>query len=176
MKKKSHKDTHTETRYVGEWETHIAKRGTSITRKVKSTGNVEYVLPAGAEESFSKLLREGKEITLCFRSRNGAAKPIVRFYAVMKTDFSGMYVSAQTLGEFRTETLEGITSKIIQREQAGDHKPHEVSAKEANGMWRGINDKRRNEAREKREWVSPDTVVECPKCGYEFRVGRPNKE
>ena len=176
MNKKPHKNTKTETRYVGEWETHIAKRGDHITRKVASTGNVEYVLPAGAEESFIRMMREGKEITLCFRSRNGDAKPLVRFYAVMKTDFSGMYVSAQTLGEFRTDTLEGIKSKIIHRTQTGDHKPHEISAKEANGMWRDINDKVRNDAREKREWVSPDTVVECPKCGYEFRVGRPNKD
>ena len=174
MKTNKSGNSKSETRFTGDWEVGVVKRGNSIRRKVVTKG-VRKVYCFKTLFELEHDLREGNEVRLTFANDCGNEIDCVRLIPMMKTDFSGMYVCAQTMGEL-CDSLKGIKTKLIRRAQAGKHEPREISASQANKMWREANDKRNEESREKREWVSPDTVVECPKCGYEFRVGRPNND
>jgi hypothetical protein len=162
------------TRFTGDWEVGVVKRGNSIRRKVVTKGIRKSPCCVDLED-VQRNLREGNEVRLTFANDCGNEIDCVRLIPMMKTDFSGMYVCAQAMGEL-CDSLKGIKTKLIRREQAGKHEPRVISQTEAKSLWIEKNARRRDAEREKREWVSPDTVVECPKCGYEFRVGRPNND
>jgi len=91
-------------------------------------------------------VREGYDVHLC---------EAVRFYACvlkLKTPF----VTAQTLGNFRRS----IADKAIRPTLHGK----EVSLARVKELDR--------QARREHPHVTPDTMITCPKCGTEFRVGK----
>ena len=174
MKTNKSSNTKTETRYTGDWKVFVKKSGDHITRKVVTKG-VRKVYCFKTLFELEHDLREGYEVRLTFDNNVGNQVECVRLIPMMKPDCSGMYVSAQPMGEL-CSTLKDIKPKLIRRAQGGTHEPSEISASAAKKIWSDVAGKRNEHRGEKREWVTPDTVVECPKCGYEFRVGRPNND
>lgn len=155
------KNENGEPRVEGEWDAEVRiarKKDTThkaMRRKVKT--NKKYKIHASFAEVKEKL-RQGYEVVLADLKGND----VLRLFPCMNTDFTEMYVSAQTLGDFRHKTLEGI--KWHTTYHGSDRSNDEV--REMNDYERQANTKR------KFIEVTPDTVIECPKCGTEIRVGK----
>ena len=154
------KNDNAEPRVEGEWDAEVSiKKDNDIThksmrRKVKTVKSCMVYL----DTSFIKRkLRQGYEVIL-----NDKCDTILRLFPCMNADFTEMYVSAQTLGDFRHKTLEGIKWHTT---YCGFDRSHEEL--------REIN-KAQREAQNARKFieVTPDTIIECPKCGTEIRVGK----
>ena len=155
------KNENGEPRVEGEWDAEVSiKRKKdwthqSMARKVKT--NKMYKIHASFAEVKEKL-RQGYEVVLADLKGNG----VLRLFPCMNSNFTEMYVSAQTLGDFRHKTLEGIKWHTTYCGQ--DRSNDEV---------RELNDAVREEnAKRKFIEVTPDTIIECPKCGTEIRVGK----
>lgn len=84
----------------------------------------------------------------------------VRLYACMKSDCSTMFVTAQTMGKFRN-SLSDKKAKVTYRGKEVDGETLATEAKE-----------RHEEYKASRLEVTPDTIVICPECGAEIRVGK----
>jgi len=132
-------------------------KGDHYSAKAKSRGKVtetEIAARAGLDPSdverllvaVGNAVREGYDVKLC---------DAVRFYACvlkLKTPF----VAAQTLGNFR----QSIADKAIRPTLHG----RDTSLARVKELDR--------QARQEHPHVTPDTMVTCPKCGTEFRVGK----
>lgn len=87
----------------------------------------------------------------------------LRFIPIVERDMKTVTLVAQTMGSFR--------GSLNDKEVKPFYRGEEVTRKKAKDM----GDK---ELEHQREWsktrlnVSPDTLVTCPKCGTEFRVGK----
>ena len=102
-------------------------------------------------------LRRGREVRFTCDGEEA-----VRFIPVMEKGGERMFVCAQTMGAFRTETL---ADKKVRYTRRGE----EVSAEAV----KVFTETKKAEIRNSEETaVTPDTMVKCPKCGYRFRVGR----
>jgi len=157
-------DNPSSRRYVpiGEWkakvtlESHGENRPEKI-RKVK-VNEIKRIECEGLNEIYDELLA-GKEVRIC-NQRFGEA---IRLYPCLNSDYSEMFAAAQTIGEFR-KSLKDVKFKMV-------HCGMDVDPKEA------LKDKEFRkqaiaEKRQKRVNVTPDTIVSCPECGTEFRVGK----
>ena len=133
----------------------------NVKRKVLTKG--VKVLSVGAVLKQAKeLLRQGYEVRLA----DDYGLDAVRLMPIAKPDCKSMYVSAQTIGTFR-QCLIGKKLRVR-------HGNHEIKSAEAAAMVKEA--AVRKEQHDMRIWITPDTVVKCPKCGTEFRVGRPNNK
>ena len=132
----------------GEASIKIARRskGHALGRKVLTKGEYRVELPYYAD--IGGALRKGYEVRLTIDG-----KDVVRLFPLVEQDMKTMVVSAQTMGKFRTDTYVGKKTRIVR-------KSGEMSVEEA----KNLNDEYVH--------VSPDTMVECPKCGHRFRVGK----
>ena len=155
------KNENGEPRIEGEWDAEVRikkcrdKTHTSMRRKVKTKRLCRVYFDA----AFTKRkLREGYEVILMDRDGHN----VLRLFPCMNADFTEMYVSAQTLGDFRHKTLEGI--KWHTTYCGSDRSNDEV---------RELNEDTREEnAKRKFIEVTPDMIINCPKCGTEIRVGK----
>ena len=155
------KNENGEPRVEGEWDAEVKitksrdKTHKAMRRKVKT----KRLCRVCFDSNFTKRkLRQGYEVILTDRDGHN----VLRLFPCMNTDFTEMYVSAQTLGDFRHKTLEGI--KWHTTYCGSDRSNDEV--RELNEDERSINKER------KFIEVTPDTIIECPKCGTEIRVGK----
>ena len=155
------KNENGEPRVDGEWDAEVSitrqkdRTHQSMARKVKT----KKLCRAYFDAVFTKKkLRQGYEVIIMDRDGHN----ILRLFPCMNSDFTEMYVSAQTLGDFRHKTLEGI--KWHTTYCGSDRSNDEV--RELNGAERSINKER------KFIEVTPDTIINCPKCGTEIRVGK----
>ena len=149
-----------ETRMTAEWEPRAkVKRGgfsrRSLVRKLVTNGVKEIGLP-GTIEAIEKLLRQGYEVRLT----DGKSEAAIRIYPLLSTDCKRIYPQAATMGGF-TDCLSGFKPKVFHRGQELD----DVTLR----MQRNI--AAENYAERKKLCVTPDTMVTCPNCGTEFRVG-----
>ena len=81
--------------------------------------------------------------------------------ALASPDCKTMYPAAQMMGVSK----DWLVGKMLRV----SHRNHEIRGAQVQSL---INEaKMHSDA--KRRCVSPDTVVKCPNCGTEFRVGRP---
>ena len=155
------KNENGEPRVEGEWDAEVKIRRQkdrthqSMARKVKTKRLCRVCFDA---DFTKRKLRQGYEVILTDRDGHN----VLRLFPCMNSDFTEMYVSAQTLGDFRHKTLEGI--KWHTTYCGSDRSNDEV--RELNGAERSINKER------KFIEVTPDTVIKCPKCGTEIRVGK----
>ena len=160
------KNENGEPRVEGEWDAEVSikrqkdRTHQSMARKVLTNGVVKipiYSLSCNSKV-ISNYLRCGKEVMMT----DEREKPIIRLFPCMNSDFTEMYVSAQTLGDFRHKTLEGIKW----------HTSYHGLFRTNNEV-RELNEvERKANAKRKFIEVTPDTVIECPKCGTEIRVGK----
>ena len=138
-------------------------RGWRTERKVVSTGTGELRLPKKYGDSLRRMLRTGLDVHLAFGD-----EACVRFYACTTKDGKKMVVVAQTMGTFRTDTLAG---KKVELRHDGKAMSMAKLLDFATEKLAEIPSRRQDV-----ESVTPDTMVECPKCGYTFRVGRRNDD
>jgi len=94
-------------------------------------------------------VREGYDVTLC---------EAVRFYACVSR-LETPFVAAQTMGNFRRSIADKAVRPVLHGRNVSVARVKELD----------------RQARRERRHVTPDTMVACPKCGFEFRVGRPNE-
>ena len=139
------------------------KAHASLARKVLTRG-VERLYMGGMFKGVKEKLRAGKEVRLCDELGNDA----IRIYPIASTDCKRMNVRTQAMGVF-TKCLADKKLRI----RHGDHELNRDEARELMSEQQERHDKAKAAAFEA---VTPDTIVQCPKCGYQFRVGRPNKE
>jgi len=109
------------------------------------------------------VLRCGYEVRLG-DNENG-----VRFYPMIHTDYKTCYVAAATMGSFRY-SIDDMQSDVSHN---GEIIADSEMIGEKSSETFGRNEKERI-MKEKRELVcvTPDTIVACPNCGSEFRVGK----
>ena len=126
-------------------------RSHAVSRKVLTKAKHPIALISNEIDRAKELLRQGYEVRLA--STDGV--DAVRLYPCVETDMTTMFVAAATMGPFR-----GI---LADKRVRFSHRGHEISRSEARRM---------NEAKVAEPHVTPDTTVECPKCGHRFRVGK----
>ena len=140
---------------------HSYGAGRKPARKVVTKGTrsvVSYTDP----KAITDLLRKGYEVRLAFWGGEDA----IRLYPIMSTDFKRMEVKADTMGSFRTDTLSdkkavfAMMGQQVPKSKVEEFTVAKVCQPKGGGPEAG--------------YVTPDTMVTCPKCGNRFRVGRKN--
>lgn len=126
-------------------------------RKVITKGVAKVELTGRQTERIAKMLASGMEVRLAM-----GGEEAIRLFPCAATDFRTMFVAAETMGGFRHEVYRGRNLAFTSRRGARRVGRDEVE--ERVGRVCG--------ERKDRVHVSPDTVVACPRCGFEFRVGR----
>ena len=138
-------------------------RGKSFARKVITEGISVVDLDIGLD-FVCNLLKQGQEVRLRFK---GEAVPAIRLFPLVETDLS-VSVWAATMEAFRKDTLAGKKveirhdGKVVSKDKALECSRAKLAE--------------RPSRRQDVESVTPDTMVQCPKCGYSFRVGRRNND
>ena len=127
-------------------------RHSSLERKVVTKG-VKKIECTRALNDAIRLLRMGYEVRLA-----NAKGEAIRLYPCLMKDLKTMFVGAMTMGEFRS-MLSDKKARLVNR---GEEVDGESLAEEQK--------KRYEEAQSVR--ITPDTMVTCPKCGTQFRVGK----
>ncbi len=149
----------------GNWDPEVAilRHGASnsaIKRKVRTKG-VVYVRAARILEGIVKNLRKGYEVRLTDGGENDA----IRIFPIASVDCRRMYVRTQAMGEL-CEVLKDKKLVVTHGgEQLSEHETERI-----------VNEQRERYEEDRKLHVTPDTMVTCPNCGTEFRVGRPRKE
>ena len=142
----------------------VTRNGTKVPRrKVRVRGIVgddwleqEAMLDRGAIRrlvaAIQKLARHGYEARLAKSIR----------FVHMYDNKQGLYLSPQLMGEFKGEVLKGVDFRLLfeGQEIANLDAARNLVTAEGNGV------------EEADEGVTPDPMVECPKCHKRFRVGK----
>ena len=104
-------------------------------------------------------MRQGYRVDLACEGEEN-----VRFFPFASADCRSVLVRLQPLGS----AADWLQDKKITVKHLGEMK----SRGEVDELYREA----RAKDRKAPDYVTPDTMVNCPKCGFQFRVGRPNKE
>ena len=154
------KEYNNESRFAGtNWDAEVKCTsdgpGRSVLRrKVLTKGTKTIKCPKVINDAI-RLLRMGFEVRL--GNEQGDA---IRLYPCMGKDFDTMFAAAMTTGDFRN-CLNDKKAKVIRR--FGKAVTVDEAVEEG---------KKKYEASKAHQAVTPDTMVKCPKCGCEFRVGK----
>ena len=161
------KPTDGQTRLTADWGSPIIRAthhaGKVPERKVVTNGRMELLLNDSQVRYLTKYLRQGCEVTLTTRD----ARPVCRFFPLSSVDMSRIYVAALCLQPFSVDTLADKRPVACRFGSGGRHELQSTLATQE------ARDRFVAESRSaKLEEVTPDMVVECPRCGFEFRVGK----
>ena len=126
-------------------------------RKVLTKGVAKVELTKGQMSRITKMLGSGMEVRLDFGG--GGA---IRLYPCAAADFRTMFVAADTMGEFRHAVYRGRNLAFTSRRGRRSVGSEEIAERVG----------RVERARRERVHVTPETVVACPECGFEFKVGK----
>lgn len=126
-------------------------------RKVLTRGVAKVKLTKGQMSGITKMLGSGMEVRMGFGGEDA-----IRLYPCAATDFKTMFVAADTMGEFRHAVYRGRRLAFTSRRGGRNVSREEVEARVG----------RVERARQERVHVTPETVVACPACGFEFKVGK----
>lgn len=146
---------------VGKWRAKVSAKSSGphradMRRKVMTRG-VKTIDVLDLFEEAKLLLRQGYEVRLASENDGEA----IRLYPCLDANYAQMFVAAMTMGGFR-QSVGDIPFCMVHCGETVDLEEERV-AKER---------KAETIRRQSRQNVSPDTVVTCPKCGTEFRVGK----
>jgi len=145
---------------VAKWEAsvHATLQGpgrADMKRKVRTRG-VKTIDVLDLFEETLIYLRKGYEVRLTSQCDGEA----IRLYPCLDADYKTMFVAAMTMGSFR----QSIGDIPFRMEHCGETVDPTTECEAKQRKAETIRETRRN--------VTPDTVVTCPKCGNEFRVGK----
>lgn len=145
------------------------EHGANASRKVLTRGVIRSCeMNAGAFEEecaavalrlVAEALRSGYEYRMC----DDEGEDAVRFIPMVAKDMKTVYICAETMGAFRAELKDKIVTPFYRGEPVSSRRASDLLA---NKM--ALDRKYHSE----RKTVTPDTVVECPECGCEIRVGK----
>lgn len=96
-------------------------------------------------------LRKGYE----YRFVDEEGNDCLRLFPCVKTDLKTVFVAAQTMGEFRKSLADKKIRPFVKGKEVNMKKALEVVRKATKCLC-----------------VTPDTMVNCPGCGLNFRVGK----
>ena len=145
---------------VGKWEATVSlsSKGSNradMRRKVRTNG-IRRIDASDIIADAMNQLRAGFEVRLIDADRNEA----IRLYPCLDADYTEMFAAAQTMGEFRHSLKDiGFTMK-----RSGNYANREEAT--------AARARRTTAIRARRQNVTPDTIIVCPKCGTEIRVGK----
>ncbi len=124
------------------------------SRKVVTTGVFEIKLTKAQMTALTTHARQGQEVRFTYDGES-----VWRVFPVL--ELSGkLAASVQSMNPFRQTLYKDKTVRLTT--QRGTRK-----------VERDVYEKRIEKARSfRRENISPDTLVTCPNCGTEFRVGK----
>jgi len=83
------------------------------------------------------------------------------FVPVMKKDLTGMYASARAMG--------GLYACLEDKKATVKHRGEILDEEQCEDM---VEEQNRRHEKSMKASVTPDTMVTCPNCGTEFRVGK----
>ena len=128
-------------------------RKNATPRRFVHNRGVVRIEDAALERKIIDYLKSGYEVRLF----NGS----VRLYHCVDKEFRTMYIAAATLADSRVRgCVNDVEFDFVRRD--GRHDVQDVIDLELD----------HRQERDETVHVSPDTVVECPKCGFQFRVGK----
>lgn len=136
----------------------------SLRRKVLTRGIIRIKMPCLVEKITSKL-RRGLEV----RITGADGEDAIRFFPLAGTDCKSMFPKAQAMGDF-AKCLGDKRLTVVSGHDRRKLDDDEIGSKIAAQKERYVEEYERTHA--DRPSVPPDTVVTCPNCGTEFRVGR----
>ena len=164
------KETTTENERYGcdNWdpEVRVKRHGKhpSLQRKVLTRGIVRIERPR-LLELITEKLRKGLEVRITGVDGGDA----IRFFPLAGTDCKSMFPKAQAMGDF-AKCLGDKRLTVVTGSDRRELDDVEIGRKIAAQKERYVEEYERTHA--DRPSVTPDTVVTCPNCGTEFRVGR----
>ena len=128
-------------------------RKNTVPRRFVHNRGVRDIEDRRLEKKIVGLLRDGYEVRLFGGS--------VRLYHCVDKEFRTMYVAAATLADSRVRScVHDIGFEFVRKD--GKHDVQDVIDMELD----------RRTAANEMPHITPDTVVECPECGAQFRVGK----
>ncbi len=159
------RDTDNARFMCGNWDPEVTiqrdgARHRALRRKVVTKGIV-HVRAAKILEGIVRNLRKGYEVRLTDNAENDA----IRIFPIASKDCRRMYVRTQAMG--------GLCEVLKDKTLVVTHGGEQLSERETERI---VNEQHERYEEDRRLHVTPDTMVTCPNCGTEFRVGRPNKE
>ena len=131
--------------------------GRKPARKVLTKGVAKVELTKAQTERIAKMLGSGREVRLAIGGEDA-----IRLYPCAATDFKTMFVAAETMGEFRHAAYRGRHLAFTSRNGGRNVGEDEIEERVSRACRTGGN----------RAHVSPEKLVRCPKCGFEFKVGK----
>ena len=141
--------------------TNVKKGGNSgrIPRKLVGRGIV--TISNKTTDALLRKIAENARMGIETRLAYSDGKWGVRFVQMVTPDLKRIELVARVAKESQLGTCLAEKKPIIV------HCGRQIDEDEADEL---VNEARGKD--KKRAWVTPDTMVECPKCGFEFRVGR----
>lgn len=128
-------------------------KGKTVSRKVvNEIPTRTFIIP-----QLDNILVALNEAPCEIRLATGDGKEAIRLYRVLTHKLDEQFIAAQTMGDFR----HGISDN---RSVRFTHRNKTMTRKEVERVNLDQKAKRAN--------VTPDTLVTCPACGTEFRVGK----
>jgi len=134
----------------------IKKHGTrGVNRRFvpRDIVNIPWGYPIRESEIIA-YLKSGYEV------RIGSMKSGIRLFPYLNTDFETQRIVAQTHGDFREAIKDAPWTE-------GGRVEHDMDE-----MRKCVERRNTFDRESYQSHVSPDTMVECPKCGFNFRVGK----
>ena len=132
-------------------------RARKPARKVLTRGVAKVKLTRGQMSNITKMLGSGMEVRLDIGGEDA-----IRLYPCAATDFKTMFVAAETMGEFRHAAYRGRHLSFTSRNGARNVGEDEIEERVSRACRIAAG----------RAHVSPESVVRCPRCGFEFKVGK----
>jgi len=153
---------------VGRLRVNIRRKGRftrTVRRMVKTNGTLSGVDLATEmdidNETIKHIMSEIVRIVRAgYEVRLGSEESGVRFYPLLNKECDKMHLVAQTIGKFR-ESVGDLKFGIYRGGEEIDERETE-----------SFKDAVKKEFVSTSQCVTPDMMVNCPKCGYEFRVGK----
>ena len=160
---------------MGKAQCHGEADETDLSERVKLETGFQ-VSPCGllaVFDTIAKLMLEGYDVRITDRCR---------FYACVNKSRSQLEVAVQAMGRFRqamAETPFAFVSKgenlceaVLRRRSVAQARMREEKKAKAKAKSKGVKRQECRSEAPKRDHVTPETVVTCPRCGYEFKVGK----
>ena len=126
-------------------------RGAVPRRKVVTTGTVRIRMPGSMAETLTRHLRQGKEVHF-----TGGGEALFRAFPLASVDGRRIYAGMQA--------MKALSDRLADKRPVLLHGGKVRSQREYDEMAARKRGERTAE-------VTPDTMVECPSCGFTFRVG-----